>query len=251
MVNKTKKIEFDHLVKILRKSSVYVADFLNKFNIHPNQVTVGRFFIFVIPALICFYIGNYFLNFLGILLLFFNFYFDLVDGDLARNYNKKSKLGPYLENLIDPLVLNLVILTIILNLIQIDSNYIYIGLFCFFGQKFSSDMTNLFKYRFSIDCVEGSLIIEKSIKKFNIFENFLINLITPKNFFLSFFSNFRYYLVLGSIFNVIPLALFIYTIAINLRWIILDIYLVLYYSSKKIKKLDSIFLMLKELEKDI
>ncbi|NCU42149.1 MAG: CDP-alcohol phosphatidyltransferase family protein, partial [Candidatus Moranbacteria bacterium] len=102
---KSQKKNFLKTTKILRFFSVRNARFLNELNITPNQVTFFRFFVLGIFGAYFFYLGGYLFNIIGLMLLFLNFYFDLVDGDLARNYDKKTKLGGFLEELLDPILL--------------------------------------------------------------------------------------------------------------------------------------------------
>jgi len=237
-MKKSKKIDFDFVVLMLRKTSVYFACFLNKLKVTPNQVTIFRFFIFGIGAAYCFYKGTYLFNIVGLILLFLNFYLDLVDGDLARNYDKKSKLGKFLEDLLDPLLLIIIILSLVFNLFVNNNVYKYFGLLCLFGQIFSLKMSLYFQYNFNINCVEGNNLLESNLKgkKLSLFEFFVRELITPKNFFISLFSNFRYYLVVGVLFNLMPLSFLLYSIAINIRWITLSIFLLIFNSDFNIKK---------------
>ncbi|MDP2947697.1 MAG: CDP-alcohol phosphatidyltransferase family protein [Nanoarchaeota archaeon] len=247
---KTKKIEFDMVTRFLRRSSVITAYMLNKLSVSPNCVTIGRFVLLGLPAFYCFYLGTYFWNIFGLCLLILESYFDLVDGDLARQANKESKLGVFLENQVDSLALNILILAITLNFYMIDSLYVLAGIFCLFGQIFSGSITRLLKDKFNLDCVEGNPILETVLIKnnYNVWEKFIVELITPKNFFMSLFSTFRYFLILGVFLNILPIMVLLYTIAINLRWIFLTIFLAIYYSKLKTEKTSGLIATLQQLE---
>ena len=89
---------------IVRPICYYLAEFFNKFGIHPNTVTIWSM---VFGAASCFFFahGSYhyeqcaglWLNIIGILLLFWAYVYDCTDGQLARMTGKKSKLGRILD----------------------------------------------------------------------------------------------------------------------------------------------------------
>lgn len=237
-MEKSKKKDFDFITILLRKLSVYSASFLNKMSINPNQVTIFRFIFFGVGGAYCFYIGTHVFNIIGVAALLLNYYFDLVDGDLARNYNKKSKLGKFLEELLDPILLCIVIFSIALNLFTNDNIYKYFGLVCLFGQIFSFKMSQYFQYNYNINCVEGSDLLESNLKgkRLDAFSFFIQELVTPKNLLISLFCNFRYYLITGALLGIMPLTISLYAVAINIRWIVLSVFLIILNSNFNIKE---------------
>lgn len=248
---KSTKKQFDGVVIIMRKLSIIIADILNKINVHPNVVSVLRFVFFAIPAFVCFYFGGYIFNLIGLGLLIVNFFFDLVDGDLARLSKKMSKLGVFLEDTIDPVVLNSILFAIGLNLIG-EGNMFYIiwVLVCFYGQVFSTRSTLIIAARYDIDCIKSSPELEEKIKnaKLSLIERFVLQLMTPRNTFFTLFSQFKYFLIIGVIFDIIPIVFIIYTVLINFRWLSLQFFLFYLYSKDKHRK-DSLANILLEIKK--
>jgi phosphatidylglycerophosphate synthase len=89
---------------IVRPICYYLAEFFNKFGIHPNTVTIWSM---VFGAASCFFFahGSYhyeswaglLLNLVGILLLMVGDILDCTDGQLARMTNQYSRLGRVLD----------------------------------------------------------------------------------------------------------------------------------------------------------
>lgn len=72
------------------------ARLFNKFNIHPNVVTVLSI-ILGVAAGVCFYFEDIRITILGILLLVWANLYDSCDGQLARMTGKKTRLGRVLD----------------------------------------------------------------------------------------------------------------------------------------------------------
>lgn len=228
----------DFMMNKLRYFSVTVAEACNALGISPNFVTVSRFFIFGCGSATFFFIGGYQYNLLGLSLLFLNFFFDLVDGDLARNFNKKTKLGGILDGYLDAVLINLILISISLNLFFSENPLRYFSLLAISGQALSAEVARIYQDRFGISCIAILPEIELMLKKnkVDLASNILIELLSPRYIFSSIFSTVRYYLIVGILFGLLPLAMAVYSIAINFRWITLFIALCVYYSTKSEKK---------------
>ena len=80
------------------------AKFFNKFDVHPNTVTILSIFIGAIAG-VCYYFDPdvtphwFVINVLGCLLLTLANFYDSADGQLARMTGKKSRLGRILDGL--------------------------------------------------------------------------------------------------------------------------------------------------------
>ena len=72
------------------------ALFFNKFNVHPNVVTILSIFLGV-AAGICFYYTDFWHNLAGVLLLMWANFYDSCDGQLARMTGKKTLWGRMLD----------------------------------------------------------------------------------------------------------------------------------------------------------
>lgn len=86
----TQKKTYVKSALFLRRFSVIVAHYLNMMGVYPNQVVLFRVFVFGGAAMALFFQESYVLNLCGLGMIFLCYFFDLVDGDLARNYNKKT-----------------------------------------------------------------------------------------------------------------------------------------------------------------
>lgn len=232
---KSEKKDLDEQVKFLRRLSVKIADLAYQIGIKPNQITLFRFFVLGGSATVLLCFNNMFFNLAAVLLLFANFMLDLVDGDLARRHNLKSQLGGALEENLDSLLLSLLVLAISISMYISNSPIAVAGLVCLFAQIFSKHYTDLYKQRFDIDCVESNPALEVIRNNGNVstWTRIFIELLAPKNIIFSLFSNFRYFLLVGVVLNRLPESFLAYTIAINIRWIMLLLLTILYASGRK------------------
>lgn len=231
-----KNDDSDLMTRRLRYLSLNVAKICNKLRISPNFLTITRFFILGCGAAILLFLGGYFYNLLALIFLLTNFFFDLVDGDLARNFGKKTKLGSFLDEYLDTIVINLVLLGITMNLFSSDNPLKYLSLIAISGQALSAKVADIYKEKFGISCVTLHPKFAIQRKKIDKTSVVLIELLSPRHIYFSIFSTVRYYLILGILFNILPLTISVYAIAINLRWITLFIALCLYYSANLGKK---------------
>lgn len=103
-----------------------------------------------------------------------------------------------------------------------------------------------------MNCVGGHDKIESAskLKERDRWSEFFYQLTTPKNFLLSLFSNFRYFLLVGVLTNHMEIAVLLFAIAINIRWILLFIAVGWFYThrdwpERKVK----LFAVMKEIER--
>lgn len=226
-IKKTEKIDFSLPLIIMRKWSVVLAYYLDKLWIYPNQVTLFRFLVFWIWAAVLMLSENYFLNLLAIVFLIINMFFDLIDGDLARNHNKTSKLWKFLDENIDAIVLNTILLSLTIKfLISWNQIWIFWGILSLYWLIFSSRMWEYFMYTYNINCVESHPILEKDFnnkQNIDFVSYYFKELLVPKNPILSLHSNFRNYLIIWIIFQIMPILLVIFWFFITIRWFMLFI----------------------------
>ncbi len=246
------KIDRDPTINILRNLTTSVAGQLNAIGVSPNGVTISRFFIFVCGAVVCFFIGGYFYNLLGLFLMLGSAFFDLVDGEIARNFNKKTKLGEILDEYLDIVSINLILLAITINLFSSENPLRYFALFAIVGQILSVEISRFYENKFGITCVktqfsDNELMVNKN--RVDLASNILIELLSPSHIFSLLFSTMKYYLISGILFGILPITIAFYSIAINFRWIILFIALCRYYSIPTDKK-KYLFKTLEHVERD-
>ncbi len=235
-IRKTQKKTFSQTALFLRKFSVIVAHYLNMVWINPNQVVLFRVFVFGGLSMWLFFSASYMYNVLWIGTIFLCYFFDLVDGDLARNYNKKTDQGKFLDEELDSVVVTSLVLTFALKFYFMGYEPLYVvgGITALFGIIGSSKMTNFFQGRFNTNCVGGNDVIEQTTqaKSWDLRSEFFYQLVTPKHVLMTLFSNFRYYLLIGVVTNSMHIAVLLYAIAINLRWMMLFICVWWYYTNR-------------------
>ena len=107
-----------------------IALFLSKTNITPNQVTMLNL-TFSMTASFLFLFGTNIYLIIGALLIQFSYIFDLVDGKLARLKKMESKLGMFLDSIIDRISISSIIICLSIgSFIQIrNANYLVLCLF--------------------------------------------------------------------------------------------------------------------------
>lgn len=232
-VKATQKITHSRISLFLRKFSVHVAKYLHDRWVEPHQVVYGRTILLWVSSLYLLYQNNYLLQICWLIFIVLNSFFDMVDGDMARNYDKKTAYGGFLDEWLDGVLLNTVIFTFCIKFILqwYESTYIIWAAAALFWIIWSTKINRILEYEFWINCISGNNQIEAVVKekRFGRMSTLFYEFMTPKNLFLSLFSNFRYYLLFWIIFQYIHLAVLIYWIAINIRWIVLFIALARYY----------------------
>ena len=107
-----------------------IALFLSKTNITPNQITMLNL-TFSITASFLFLFGTNIYLIIGAFLILFSYIFDLVDGKLARLKKMESKLGMFLDSIIDRISISSIIICLSIgSFIQIrNANYLVLCLF--------------------------------------------------------------------------------------------------------------------------
>lgn len=252
MIEKTKKIDFDSFTIFLRKYSVITAHFCNYLWLTPNEVTVMRVIIFWVWSCILLFLENYWLNILWLLFLFLYYFFDLVDWDLARNYNKKTLLWKFLDENLDAFILNFIIFTLSLKILIFNYGDIYViwGLLALFWSILWAKMWNIIENNFSISCVEGNKIIDSyySHNKIELASKLIYWFMVPKTFLDQLLTTFRYYIIIGIVLDRVGIFLLISWVMSILRWIILFLIIARYYSSKDKYTSISLFRLMKEQE---
>lgn len=107
-----------------------IALFLSKTNITPNQITMLNL-TFSMTASFLFLFGTNIYLIIGAFLTQFSYIFDLADGKLARLKKMESKLGMFLDSIIDRVSVSSIIICLSIgSFIQIrNANYLILCLF--------------------------------------------------------------------------------------------------------------------------
>ena len=242
------KRDLDVVVRLMRRGSAIVSDGANRLGLKPNHITVFR--LVVLGGVACGLLatGSYWLHVVALVLLMLNFFFDLVDGDLARRHNLRSPLGAALEENLDSILLNALILALVIGMSLRGEPYAVVGYVCLFSQVFSRHYTDLYKERFGVDCVESHADVEAVRGSSDWLTHAVAELLAPKGQLFSLFSNFRYFLIVGVVVNQIGPALALYTAFISLRWIGLMAFTISYYGAHPALSKYKIYPVLAKLE---
>ncbi|OGH14338.1 MAG: hypothetical protein A2687_01780 [Candidatus Levybacteria bacterium RIFCSPHIGHO2_01_FULL_38_26] len=249
--NSNQERRLDFIAKTLKNLSVNVARFLNGIGVTPNMITSLRLLIGAGSSYL-FFLQGYVTDLLAIFFLGLFFFLDLVDGDLARKFKKTSKLGEFMDSFIDAVIINLVLLAIYGNLNAAANPFSYIPVIAIMGQGLSVLISQNYEAKFGISGLSLNPKIQSYRKNNDVdaISKFLFELLTPTNILTSLFSTLKYYLIVGALFNIIPLAITAYALMINLRWIMLSFTLALYYKYNQLVNKINFFYILKALERN-
>ena len=97
------------LQKIQEIVAKLIVPIILKTNITPNQVTIGRLIIGAIPIVYFFSYSSYYYNIIGLIYAIFIITLDVVDGELARQKNMTSRLGQYLDESSDRIIMYVIL----------------------------------------------------------------------------------------------------------------------------------------------
>jgi phosphatidylglycerophosphate synthase len=214
-------------VKVQRRLSEPIVSLFMKTPITPNQMTVGRFLFLMIPALILFGKGDHLSNIVAIIFCALFSFFDFVDGGLARRKKMMTELGAWLDPILEAISQNLILFAVTLGAYSSrhDLIWLIIGLLAFLGHSLATILYTQYGITFGFDAWQGLKELDKkflrSKNKVKIADRLLKSIIDQSGFLFTFLFTFRYLLVLGAVFNLMPYALLLITITSHLRWTVL------------------------------
>lgn len=235
MNNKT-RVDTDAILLIMKKLSDVLVHYLRNTSITPNQITSSNFLIF--GPLICYFFiqGGMRNNIIAFVFLVIHSFFDLVDGELARQKNMRSDLGAWLEDSLDNLLQTIVIFSIALNILtNYESSWKYLAILAILGQSLANiyglRLTNLFK----IDPLTGNEELHKYFEKKNgsMIDDFLRNMLVPTQFAYILIFTLRFYVVIGIMFNILPHLFIVFGVFITIRSIMIYMIITLFQTKNK------------------
>src|SRR3989338_2970162 len=116
MKKSTRKIT-DPTLQLQKKMALPVIALLLKTPITANQITIFNFLIFVPVACFLFLKGGFTSNIFGLIAIIIYSFFDLVDGEVARQKNMQSALGQWLDLGLDSILQTLIMFSIAANIL--------------------------------------------------------------------------------------------------------------------------------------
>ncbi len=194
-----------------------IKGFLNLFDklgVTPNQISLINFFVNNLLAVFFFSRGTYLGNLLGLFFCGLSAIFDYIDGAIAQTKQMQTKLGGWLDPMLDFVWQNMLICAIIYGVILTKgvTFWLPVGLLTIVGVVISNRMGYQFIKSFGLDAFyKGAPDFVKFLEanKLHLIEIIVINIIIPTKFIFILFFTLRYLIVLGAVFNIMPLALFL------------------------------------------
>jgi len=189
-------------------------DFFDKLGLTPNQISLINFFINNLLAVFFFSRGTYLGNILGLVFCGLSAIFDYIDGAIAQTKQMQTKLGGWLDPMLDFIWQNMLICAIIYGIISTRgvTFWLPVGLLTIIGVVISNQMGNQFIKSFGLDAFykgapDFTTVVETN--KLNLIETLIVHIIIPTKFIFILLFTLRYFIVLGAVFNIMPLALFL------------------------------------------
>jgi CDP-alcohol phosphatidyltransferase len=184
-----------------------------------NQVTVVNHLMTLTFGCYLFSRGTYWGGILGLLV---NGFLDYLDGDIAQETGQTSKFGEWLDSGFDVIIQNAVMGAIAIGCFQMGLSLIWIILF-FIANAGNNLVSFHYNNTFGFNSANGNeLFRELMDKKRNLFNRFFKNLIDPTSSFIGLlWFTFRYFIVIGMIFNIMPACFILMTIIGNIKWFIM------------------------------
>jgi phosphatidylglycerophosphate synthase len=200
-----------------------ILDFFLRTNLTPNQITVGRFLFFLIPAVILFTLGNYWLNVLGLVMVYFFSLLDLVDGEVAKRKGMITEIGPWLDTTLDMISLIFVYGGFTIGIYRKDPSFdnLLLGLILLALYGISAILTMDLQRIFNIGPRTSEDFIDKfrRSKKKIIADSVLGHVLLPHGQLSRMIFSTKYFLTLGIVFNLVKPALMMVAFLYFVRWI--------------------------------
>lgn len=169
--------------------------------ITPNMITVFNHVITLTFGCYFFSLGKYWAWLAGLLVMFINGFLDYLDGDLAKKTGKTGEVGEWLDSGFDVVIQNAVMGAIGIGCWNMGMDIIFPV--CFLIMNSANNFVSFhYNQRFGFDSDKGNKVF-RDLMGDDLFQK---NLIDPTSSSIGlFFFTYRYWIVLGCIFNQMPL----------------------------------------------
>jgi len=205
----------------LLKPTEVITKIIAKTKITPNQITLARFFFLTPPAVYLLSKDQYLTNVIAVLLLYLSAVLDQVDGTLARNYNMKTEVGGWLDdflNRVDQVVIAMGISWGVFTHFNNDPRWLFMGLVFILSLNIQTYAGDAFKQNYNLyqDTLPKfwKLFEGKTISFWDIF---LKDYLAPKSFFYTLISTLSYFIVIGSVLNIMHWMFVVMLLTASLR----------------------------------
>jgi len=191
----------------------------------PNQITGFNLGFTLVFGWICFSQGTYLFNLLGFAVLLINGYLDYIDGDLAKFTKQFSVFGQWLDSGCDMIIQNVVMAAIAYGLCRMTSTFLIVAITFFVANSAMQIISLRYNSTFGFDSHCGNALFRTYMdKKPSLFNKTMKNLLDPTASKIGFFLfTFRYWLVLGILFDQMKWAFVIITALLVFKAVIMHI----------------------------
>ncbi len=193
-----------------------------KLRITANHITLLNHFLTLTFG--CYFLsrGEYIAGLLGLTVCFINGFLDYLDGDVARETKQFSKLGIWLDSGFDVIVQNTVMGALAIGCYKMGLPLFWVVIF-FIANSANNFVSFNYNQTFGFDSDKGNELFRTFMnKKENEVNIFLKNLIDPtSSYWALVLFTYRYWIVVGLIFHIMPALFIIITIISNIKWIIM------------------------------
>ena len=207
----------------------------------PNQVTIFNHILTLTVVVWAFSRGTWLGGLIGCFVMFINVLFDYADGDLAVKTGQQSPAGEWFDSVFDVVIQNAVMAAVAIGCFKMGMPLITVIWF-FVGNAACNLVSFHYNATFEFNSHSGNKLFRQYMEKsqhgfirWNI-NRFFKNLIDPTSSAVGLvLYTARYWVLIGAIFNIMPLTFLIVTVLLNIRWFIMYVLYALHL--KEYKKL--------------
>lgn len=198
------------------------------------HVTVFNHIITLTLGCYAFVQGHYIWGLIGLSVMFLNGFLDFLDGDIAKKTGSFSPLGIWLDSGFDVVIQNAVMGAIAIGCFKNGLSIWWIILF-FISNASSAWISFNYNQKFGFDSYRGNEIFRTLVNKpCNWMNKFVGQMIDPTMSFWALINyTYRYFIVIGVVFNILPLLFINMTIICTVRWIIMYVVYACYVAGEK------------------
>ena len=206
--------------KYLSKSALKIFH-----NCTPNQITAFNLFFTIAGGWYFFSQGTYLGNIRGCAVLLISGYLDYLDGDLARDKQQFSAFGLWLDSGCDMIIQNTIMAAVAFGLCRESNSLLPVAIMFFISNNAMQIISLHYNSTFGFDSHKGNDLFRGYMdKKPSLFNKTLKNLLDPTSSKIGFFMfTFRYWLVIGILFNQMKWAFIIITALLLFKVVVMHV----------------------------
>jgi len=187
-----------------------------------NQVTIFNHVLTLTFGCWFFSRGTYLFGLAGLGICIINGILDYLDGDLARINKTHSKLGAWLDSGFDVIVQNAVLGAIAIGCFKMGMPLIWVVMFAI-GNSANNFVSFHYNHKFGFDSASGNEVFRNGMDEKPGLQNIILKqMIDPtSDYFALVIYTYRYFIVVGAVFGLMPLMFMIMTVIANVKWFVM------------------------------